>query len=304
MQYFLLLAQFIFLISLSNCVVHKMSIARRETLREELYRLGKIREYAKLLTQTRLTGESSEGTVQHVTDFHDFAYFGNITLGDPQQQFLVVLDTGSSSLWVPDTSCGSNSFLSTSACRHKHRYNSKTSKTYRKDGRFFSIRYGTGSAMGFLGFDTLCFWGTSLCVKNQTFGQATMLASFFARQSIDGILGLGFPLRTADAALPPFINAVQQGLVEKPIFTVYLEHHGPGSYPNGGIFTYGGEDPENCGDVIKWQPLTRAAYWQFKLDGIEVKNVHFRDNWEAISDTGSSFIGGPAIIIEKIAAVS
>ena len=84
-------------------------------------------KFCSVLSQTH-SYFSSEGIVQHVTDFHDFAYFGNITLGDPQQQFLVVLDTGearvliresilnlgSSSLWVPDNSCGSNSLYALS----------------------------------------------------------------------------------------------------------------------------------------------------------------------------------------------
>lgn len=63
------------------------------------------------------------------------------------------------------------------------------------------------------------------------------------------------------------MNAVEQGLVDEPIFTVYLEHHGIKKEASGGYFTYGGEDPDHCGEIITWIPLTKAAYWQFRMQG-------------------------------------
>uniref|UniRef100_A0A1I7UM60 Peptidase A1 domain-containing protein n=1 Tax=Caenorhabditis tropicalis TaxID=1561998 RepID=A0A1I7UM60_9PELO len=258
---------------------------------------------------------------QHVADFRDFAYFGNITIGTPKdskeyQTFLVVLDTGSSNLWVPDNSCGVHDI--SSACKHKNKFIGTDSSSYEKDGRPFSISYGTGSASGYFGKDTLCvsskiyskyettfefeFSDTTLCIKSQIFGQASSIAPFFANQEIDGILGLGFTDLAVNKAPPPFVNAVEQGLVDEPIFTVYLEHHGKNRAASGGYFTYGGEDPDHCGDIITWIPLTKAAYWQFRMQGIGISssNEH-TTGWEVISDTGTSFIGGPGRVIQDIA---
>ncbi|CAI5447159.1 unnamed protein product [Caenorhabditis angaria] len=237
---------------------------------------------------------------QHVADFRDFAYFGNITLGTPKQTFLVVLDTGSSNLWIPDKSCGTSE--KTSACAKKNKYVAEKSTSYEEDGRIFNINYGTGSASGYFGKDTLCFSDTTLCIKSQVFGQATHLAPFFARQEIDGILGLGFTDLAVNKAPPPFINAVAQGLVDEPVFTVYLEHHGGKKSSKGGYFTYGGLDDEHCGEVLTWIPLTKATYWQFHMNGIGVKSSsEHKSGWEVISDTGTSFIGGPANTIRAIA---
>ncbi|CAB3409759.1 unnamed protein product [Caenorhabditis bovis] len=236
---------------------------------------------------------------QHVADFRDFAYFGNISLGTPEQRFLVVLDTGSSNLWVPDNTCGKDE--RNSACKHKRKFMMEKSGSYEKDGRMFSIGYGTGSASGYLGKETLCFSDTTLCVKSQVFGQATSLAPFFARQEIDGILGLGFTELAVNNVVPPLINAIEQGLLEEPVFTVYLEHHVK-TAERGGYFTYGGEDGEHCGQVITWVPLSRAAYWQFRMDSVGVRSsTEISKGWEVISDTGTSFIGGPSHIIKSIA---
>ncbi|PIO73398.1 eukaryotic aspartyl protease [Teladorsagia circumcincta] len=130
------------------------------------------------------------------------------------------------------------------------------------------FQYGTGSASGFLGRDTVRFGspGTDqLVVPRCTFGQATKLAPFFAGQPIDGILGLAFKSIAVDGVTPPFIEAIQQGLVDEPVFTVFMKHVGDQVNVDGGVFTYGGIDTTNCGRIIAWERLSSATYWQFTV---------------------------------------
>ncbi|GMT22029.1 hypothetical protein PFISCL1PPCAC_13326, partial [Pristionchus fissidentatus] len=64
-------------------------------------------------------------------------------------------------------------------CANKHLFDSSKSSTYVKE---WTVAYGTGSAKGFQGKDTVRFGdiGTNpLTVPGCTFGQATHLASFF-----------------------------------------------------------------------------------------------------------------------------
>src|ERR1051326_3521104 len=90
--------------------------------------------------------------------------FSDIALGTPSQTFKVVLDTGSSNLWVPSTECNSI------ACYLHTRYDHSVSSTYKKNGTSFEIRYGSGSLSGFVSQDT--FQIGDLKVKNQDFAEA------------------------------------------------------------------------------------------------------------------------------------
>ncbi|KAK6053639.1 eukaryotic aspartyl protease, partial [Cooperia oncophora] len=98
---------------------------------------------------------------------------------------------------------------------------------------------------------------------------------------------------------PPFQRAADLGLVE-PVFTVYMQRLGDlatGEY--GGVYTYGGLDKENCGDVIAYENLTSATYWQFRIKGFRAGDLQINRRWEVISDTGTSFNGVPTAIADK-----
>merc|ERR1711937_1068031 len=100
-----------------------------------------------------------------VSNFMNAQYFSETTIGTPPQTFKVVLDTGSSNLWVPSKSCGSI------ACYLHSTYDSDASSTYKKNGSEFEIHYGSGSLTGFVSQDD--FTIGDLKVKGQDFAEAT-----------------------------------------------------------------------------------------------------------------------------------
>lgn len=60
-------------------------------------------------------------------------------------------------------------------------------------------------------------------VKDQIFGEALRVSDNpFAVAKPDGILGLAFPSISKDDVTPPFQNLMNQGLLEKPEFSFYL----------------------------------------------------------------------------------
>jgi hypothetical protein len=98
-----------------------------------------------------------------------FSYYMPITLGTPPQDFSMVLDTGSAVLWVPDSTCSAVSCFNA-----QHYFNSTASSTYsRISGNTLQASYGTGSASGYLGTDTLTFGNGAVTITKQEFGQAT-----------------------------------------------------------------------------------------------------------------------------------
>lgn len=49
---------------------------------------------------------------------------------------------------------------------------------------------------------------------------------------------------------------------------MWLARRGPHDGVPGGVFTYGGLDTEHCGEVIAYEPLTTATYFQFKVNQV------------------------------------
>ncbi|KAI6237911.1 Peptidase A1 domain-containing protein [Aphelenchoides besseyi] len=230
---------------------------------------------------------------------HDIEYLGKITIGNPQQEFNVVLDTGSSNLWVPDKQCKNSKLASNrqGPCDGKNHFDSSKSDSYVKDGRPWAIEYGTGSASGFLGTDTVAFGdegSPQLIIPTTTFGQATQLADFFTGDALDGILGLAYKSIAEDDVTPPFQRAVDLGLVDEPIFTIWLKADGGDSSGQiGGQLTLGGLDTEHCSSSVTYFPLTSKTYYEFQLQAVGVNGKKGSNSYSAISDSGTSLIVGP-----------
>ncbi|EMD84649.1 hypothetical protein COCC4DRAFT_198341 [Bipolaris maydis ATCC 48331] len=239
-------------------------------------------------------------TAPHITDgshpvpvsnYLNAQYFSEISLGTPPQSFKVILDTGSSNLWVPSTQCTSI------ACFLHDKYDSSSSSTYQKNGSDFEIRYGSGSMKGFVSNDVLQIG--DLKVKNQDFAEATSEPGLaFAFGKFDGILGLGYDTISVNHIVPPFYNMINQGLLDEPVFAFYL---GDVADKQGSEATFGGIDESHyTGKLIKL-PLRRKAYWEVDLDAITFgKETAETENVGVILDTGTSLIALPSAMAELL----
>ncbi|KAI6230331.1 Eukaryotic aspartyl protease [Aphelenchoides fujianensis] len=235
---------------------------------------------------------------QRLQNNRDIEYKGVVSLGN--QKFTVVFDTGS------DLPLGSGRRLSVrpvpfvSTCKSQVGvYNASKSRTSKALGRSFSIggwsqrrrsncyaieEYGTGSAVGSYYQDYFAFGdprGPQLKLRRP--------------------VTLSFPQKGSPT--PVFQQAVQEGLMDAPIFTAWFRKCN-GDCANGGLISLGSQDLRHCVPVRRshWVPVERGAvHWTFTMDGIAATDYRHAEKTRAITDTGTSFIVGPSAVVDALA---
>lgn len=241
-------------------------------------------------TDSEWHAQASKGHGVPLTDFLNAQYFADITIGTPPQQFKVILDTGSSNLWVPSQKCSSI------ACFLHTKYDNSASSTYKENGTSFQIQYGSGAMEGYVSQDTLSIG--DLTIKKQDFAEATSEPGLvFAFAKFDGILGMAYDTISVNGIVPPFYNMIDQGLLDEPVFAFYLGS----SDEEGGEAVFGGVDSNHYTGKITYAPVRRKGYWETELNKITLgKDEMELENTGAAIDTGTSLIALPTDISEII----
>lgn len=238
-----------------------------------------------------------------IKDYGNAVYYGELQVGTPGQREMVVFDTGSSNLWVPNVHVQPHS-------DQKHLYDHGASKTYVQNGRSFQITYGSGPVSGYLSEDSVHIGDFEM--QGLTFAEitdATGLGTSYSSGPFDGICGMGFPEIAVDGVRTPMQALAASGQLEKQVFSFHLgDLNGDGS----GELLIGESDTSNHasqmiyvdlfpGSDVKNNPL--AGYWTVKLGGMSVNGHMVSTVPYAIVDSGTSFIAGPDADVEQIASM-
>ncbi|OWM83402.1 aspartic proteinase A1-like isoform X2 [Punica granatum] len=243
----------------------------------------------------RLRDSSEDIDIVALKNYLDAQYYGEIGIGTPPQNFTVIFDSGSSNLWVPSSKC-----ILSVACYFHSRYKSGQSRTYQKNGKSASIKYGTGAVSGFFSNDDAIVG--DLVVKNQEFIEATREPSVtFMVAKFDGILGLGFQEISVGNAVPIWYNMMNQGLVKEPVFSFWLNRNA--QEEEGGEIVFGGVDPKHFKGKHTYVPVTQKGYWQFDMGDVLIGGEptgYCADGCSAIADSGTSLLAGPTSVIAMI----
>lgn len=217
----------------------------------------------------------------------DVQYYGPIQIGTPPQVFHVCFDTGSANLWVPSAKCTTHNL----ACHSHSTYDATKSSTYIRDGRDFSIEYGSGEMSGYVSNDTLTLGGVTL--DSVSFVEAIEEpGDDFVYAEFDGILGMGLPNLS--------ILNLQEGLFKSLFaktgagqFGFWLGHSK--NTQLGGVLMLGGVDQSYYTGGFSWIDLKEPSYWQFHIESVALGGTtrKLHHNSLAMADTGTSLIYGP-----------
>ncbi|KAK3810808.1 MAG: aspartic peptidase domain-containing protein [Benniella sp.] len=228
--------------------------------------------------------------VETLTDVaRDIQYYAEVEIGSDNQKMRLDFDTGSSDLWVPDSTCQTRRVT----------FNRATSTSFKPLKGKFQITYGDGSTVtGIIGQDRVNVAG--LVIENQTIGLATVESTSFSNDVVDGILGLAYgSICSVPGTVTPMENLIKQKLIETPCFSVWL---GRSTEGGGGEYRFGGYDPERFEGELTWVPVTVRRYWQLKCDGLFFGDVDLEHKGEVIIDTGTTLVVVPTPVAQSIHA--
>ncbi|KAJ3488190.1 hypothetical protein NLI96_g3000 [Meripilus lineatus] len=234
------------------------------------------------------------------------SYFGTILVGTPPVNYNVILDTGSSDLWLASSQIPSDSQADSSSIKT---YTPSASSTSVQLNRPFDITYGSGKASGELFQETVQWAGFG--VPGQTFGVVNRTTANIISAPASGLMGLAFQTISSSGALPLWQNLAQTaGTLDSPVMGVWLTRFTNDSSAQllepGGSITIGATDSTLFTGNVDFQdiPDGTPGFWTQSLTKMTVNgqsvNVPFGDAAFAAIDTGTTGIGAPASVVSQV----
>ncbi|CAI5755613.1 unnamed protein product [Candida verbasci] len=247
-------------------------------------------EYAPLSNSTNAYGvvtEQRDGKIINVDMVNMQTYYlSDIGVGSNNQRFKLVIDTGSSDLWVAanNIQCqpqDPNLNLAADYCRQNGVYDASASSTSQNTGQYFRIGYGDGSgASGTLYKDDVNINGA--VVKNAPVNSVDSSSVI----GNGGILGVGFTTNEAMRQnydnIPVLLK--KQGLIDKNAYSIYLND------PNAtkGSIIFGGIDNAKVDGQLKTLPILSNTELRIKLDSLSVNGQNININLPMLLDSGTT----------------
>ncbi|KAG2037516.1 aspartic peptidase domain-containing protein [Suillus americanus] len=241
---------------------------------------------------------ASTAAIPITDEENDSSYSGVVSIGTPPQNFNLVLDTGSSDLWVATTSC-------TSCGSDIPEFDPSKSSTYKATSSQLEIDYGSGSAQGIVAQDSVTFGSFEM---SQEILGVTNITSGLIDDGLSGIMGLGFASISALQTTPFWEALYNANDLAEPLFSFYLERYvnqaNQISTAPGGVLTLGGTNSSLYNGSIEYLNLTGpSSYWLLTVSSVTVQGktiaVDPLSGLAAI-DTGTTLIGAPTPIAASI----
>ncbi|CAE7209957.1 unnamed protein product [Rhizoctonia solani] len=242
----------------------------------------------------------------------DVMYYATVQVGTPSQPYAVILDTGSSDMWLQSVECA--------PCTGK-KINATVSSSLQQSSSVFSLAYGIGSVKGTLVKDIVSIGSSAdFTIQNQVWGLVNYTLGTPVPGDIAGLMGLGFKNLAASQATPFWEALVSDNKWHEPFGNIMTELNHDDRYNNvsgasaaelGGEFILGGTNEALYTGDIEFISLTYASnptFWAIPIltitmNGNDISAVgSSASSALAAIDTATSLIGGPASIVENLYA--
>jgi hypothetical protein len=217
-------------------------------------------------------------------------YLVTVRIGSQSMPYNLLIDTGSSDIWLPYYIC--------QGCNQKNRYHCGLSRTCYVD-RTFTVkgRYTDGPLEGLIAYDQFRI-GPEIFLPRQSFVLVNACSGNIA--NVEGILGLSFNGLSMNHNPSILENLVEMKQISSFMFSLYLcgnEESKDSRLILGGI----DESIIKQGGSMIWLNISHVKSFRIKFDSIFIDNNNIRiSHAEAVVDSGNSCFTFPEMEIVKI----
>ena len=261
------------------------------SLKQSSYHTSNLRQITQKLNNLK-EKKKNKSLYSYLNSLDNNLLFSEIKIGSDEQKFNVILDTGSSVLWI------SGEGSEDKDVQIAHHYNPNTSLTSKKTNFGYKIRYGSGYSLGYYYYDQIKLFNNTDNNFNifMNFGVANK--TIFKVPGADGILGLG---RGALLNNSPIYCLKNKSLIDKAGFSIKYNYE-----QKNAILYFGDEHEDFRNKKIGICPLLTNTikeknFWSCKLYSFGIiynkLNSTIKLNLSVIFDTGTNSIVLPRYIL-------
>ena len=211
------------------------------------------------------------------------AYAAEISIGSNKQKQTVIIDTGSSDLWVVDKNATCVRRFEQQVlefCKTNGAYDPITSSSAKKLGKAFGISYGDKTnSLGNWYKDTIKIGGIS--ITNQQF------ANVKSTSVAQGVMGIGF--KTNEASNVTYDNVPitlkKQGIISKNAYSLFLNS----SDATTGEIIFGGVDHAKYTGKLIDLPVTSNRELRIHLNSFTIGVTNISASMDVLLDSGTTF---------------
>jgi len=303
LKYLTKISVFVFFTLISSSVAQSLEFPLQKMTRDK----SQFQHISHLLSADSFIPSKLENTtIIDLTRIKDGLYTIKLAIGDPIQEFDVLVDTGSFLLWIASEECNNCYY-------NKHLLKQSISKTLKKEQNRMSLRYISGSIEGNQSKDKLKLHdGKSIPSFNFLLSDKVAAEAY-----IDGILGLARkyePRYSLDFSL---LDSLYKGqAIKRKVFTQLITENEIGSK-----FSFGDLPQEISDNMHKYNYCKTIdnfkqveTYWTCNLKQVLVRTNSetlaqneekkqvielSNTNVPAIFDTGSNVIMAPPELFQR-----